>query len=117
MLVDHLRKRRAVEGLEEVAAPEPEPEERALEVALAHWLATQVAELDAPYREALELTELGGLSQKEAAERLGISYSAMKSRVQRGRAKLGRVLGDCCRVELDARGNLLELEPRRCEGC
>ena len=41
-----------------------------------------------PYREALTLTELEGLSQKDAATMLGISVSGMKSRVQRGRRLL-----------------------------
>jgi RNA polymerase sigma-70 factor (ECF subfamily) len=35
------------------------------------------------YREALRLTEYGRLSQKELSERLGISFSGAKSRVQR----------------------------------
>lgn len=40
------------------------------------------------YREALRLTEYEGLSQKELSERLGISFSGAKSRVQRARAKI-----------------------------
>jgi RNA polymerase sigma-70 factor (ECF subfamily) len=36
----------------------------------------------------LTLTELEGLTQKQAAEMIGISLSGMKSRVQRGRQKL-----------------------------
>ncbi|MDF2776061.1 MAG: sigZ, partial [Geminicoccaceae bacterium] len=40
------------------------------------------------YREALTLVEFDGMPQVEAASRLGISVSGMKSRVQRGRAML-----------------------------
>jgi len=41
------------------------------------------AALPGPYREALILTEYQGLTQKEMAERLGISLSGVRSRVQR----------------------------------
>lgn len=47
-----------------------------------------IKRLPEKYREALELTEFQGLSQKELSEKLGISYSGAKSRVQRGRGKL-----------------------------
>ncbi len=56
--------------------------------------------LPSPYREALTLTELEGLTQKEAAEMLGISLSGMKSRVQRGRQQLRQALEDCCHIAL-----------------
>ena len=46
-----------------------------------------IKRLPEKYREALELTEFQGLSQKELSEKLGISYSGAKSRVQRGRGK------------------------------
>jgi RNA polymerase sigma-70 factor (ECF subfamily) len=72
--------------------------------------------LPPPDREALTLTELEGLSQREAAERLGMSYSGLKSRVQRGRAKLRAVLDRCCEVELDPRGAVITFRPRG-NGC
>jgi RNA polymerase sigma-70 factor, ECF subfamily len=79
---------------------------------LAAYVSFFVATLPAPYREALTLTELEGLTQREAAERLGISLSGMKSRVQRGRALLRRALEDCCEIALDARGRVIAYEPR-----
>lgn len=63
--------------------------------------------LPAKYREALELVELEGLSQKEASARLGISYSGAKSRVQRGREKLKALLTGCCHIEADRYGNIV----------
>src|SRR5690606_3072478 len=44
--------------------------------------------LPSEYAEPLRLSEIEGISQKEIAERLGMSYSGAKSRVQRGREKL-----------------------------
>ena len=36
----------------------------------------------------------------------------MKARVQRGRGKLKEVILDCCSVELDRRGGLVDYERR-----
>jgi RNA polymerase sigma-70 factor, ECF subfamily len=71
---------------------------------LSACLRPMVVRLSQPYREAVELTEFGGLSQVALAERLGISVSGVKSRVQRGRQQLKAMLLDCCRVETDRGG-------------
>ncbi|PKV63429.1 RNA polymerase sigma factor SigZ [Pontibacter ramchanderi] len=59
------------------------------------------------YAEPLRLSEIEGISQKEIAERLGISYSGAKSRVQRGREKLKELFVECCHLELDRDGALV----------
>lgn len=71
------------------------------------------------YREALELTEFEGLSQVAAAERLGLSTSGMKARVQRGRTQLRDLLLECCSVELDRRGGVVGYQARAtaCDRC
>ena len=68
------------------------------------------------YGQALRLTEFEGLSQTALAERLGLSLSGAKSRVQRAREKLREALLDCCHVELDRLGQVLHFEPR-CAAC
>jgi RNA polymerase sigma-70 factor (ECF subfamily) len=79
---------------------------------LATYVAVFVAMLDSPYREALTLTELEGLTQREAAAMLGVSLSGMKSRVQRGRHQLRETLEACCNIAVDARGRVVACEPR-----
>lgn len=79
---------------------------------LAQTLSFFVALLPSPYREAITLTELEGRTQREAAEMIGISLSGMKSRVQRGRARLRKMLEDCCEVALDVRGKVIAYQPR-----
>lgn len=59
------------------------------------------------YAEPLRLSELEGMSQKEVAARLGMSYSGAKSRIQRGREKLKQKFMECCHLELDRHGQLL----------
>ena len=95
----------------EEQAPEPDHDD-AVAQELARYITPFVAMLPSPYREALTLTELQGLTQKEAAEMLGISLSGMKSRVQRGRQKLRAALEDCCHIALDARRHVVACEPR-----
>ena len=93
-------------------APEPEDDEHAADRELARYLVPFVAMLPSPYREALTLTELEGLTQQQAADLLGVSLSGMKSRVQRGRQRLRKALEDCCHIALDARGRVVGFEPR-----
>ena len=79
---------------------------------LAVCLRPLLSELPDDYRRALELTDLGGLSQAEAAELEHVSLSGMKSRVQRGRRQLGVVLRQCCTPTLDSRGVPVDYRPR-----
>lgn len=62
--------------------------------------------------ELLRAIDIEGRSQKAYAEELGVSYSALKSRVQRGRTQLRAVFEQCCVMELDACGRLVSYEPR-----
>jgi RNA polymerase sigma-70 factor (ECF subfamily) len=111
-IADH-RRTRARHPLSDREVEEPS-EERAEEmIDLAAYVTPFVAMLPSPYREALTLTELEGLTQKEAAEMLGISLSGMKSRVQRGRAQLRELFDQCCAIALDARGRVIACEPRQ----
>jgi RNA polymerase sigma-70 factor (ECF subfamily) len=83
-----------------------------LESDLAECIALFVARLTSPYREAVTLTELEGLTQNEAAGMLGISLSGMKSRVQRGRDRIRRMFEECCELSVDGRGRVTECTPR-----
>lgn len=55
-----------------------------------------IEELPEDYKEAILATDLGELSQKEYAEQIGLSYSGLKSRVQRGRTQLNEHFKKCC---------------------
>ena len=63
-------------------------------------------------RRTLRLTEFKGLTQADAAARLGVSTSGMKSRVQRARPNSGSC-SPCCQIELDRRGAITSYQPRR----
>jgi RNA polymerase sigma-70 factor (ECF subfamily) len=97
---------------DDLPAPPSDEEEGTAERELAQYLAVFVAALPSPYRDAITLTELQGMSQKDAAEMLGISLSGMKSRVQRGRRQIQEMLHECCDIALDARGRVLSYDRR-----
>lgn len=86
---------------------------------LAGCLRPMIERLSQDYREAINLVEFEGLTQQEAAKRMGVSLSGMKSRVQRGRKQLKQMLGDCCLIELDRRGGVIEYQARNeeCDPC
>ena len=103
-------------GLAQGGGAEPEPMRRATEE-FAQCLQPLLGQLPEHYQEAITLTELNGMTQKDAAGKLGLSVSGMKARVQRGRSKLKDVVLDCCNVELDRRGGLVDYERRNGPGC
>jgi RNA polymerase sigma-70 factor, ECF subfamily len=98
-------------------APEgdqPEPRQE-----LAACLRPMMEQLAEPYRQALMLVELEGVTQAAAAKQLGLSSSGMKSRVQRGRQQLKRMLEECCVIRLDRRQGVASYTQRRsgCDPC
>jgi RNA polymerase sigma-70 factor (ECF subfamily) len=85
---------------------------------LARCLAPLIRQLPEPYREALTLTDLGKLSQVEAAEVVGLSVPGMKARVQRARAHVHELLTSCCQVALDSGRQISDVQrtgPCACE--
>lgn len=97
-----------VQPMESEAAMETRVAGQHLALALTAFVDT----LPEIYRETLRLTELQGLSQQAAAEELGVSLTAVKGRVRRGRALLRVALEACCTVSLDARGGVVDCRLR-----
>jgi RNA polymerase sigma-70 factor (ECF subfamily) len=76
--------------------------------AVGACLKRMAARLPDKLREAVLMYETEDLSQEEIANKLRISLSGAKSRIQRGRRQLEELLRSCCKLELDRRGNVLE---------
>jgi len=117
-IVDHYRRHAAATSPVELRfepTEAPTPPDVAAEV--ASWLAPMVDLMDEEDREALRLTDLEGLSQKELAARLGLSLTGAKSRVQRARRRLRDLLTECCEIERDRRGNTIAYTPKNCTSC
>jgi RNA polymerase sigma-70 factor (ECF subfamily) len=89
-------------------------ETKSLNSVIAERLKPFINGLPEKYKEALLITEFQNISQKELAERLNISYSGAKSRVQRGKDKLKEQLLACCAFERDVYGNIIDVEKNKC---
>ena len=108
LVIDHYRAQaRAAAAMAEELETSTDDDPGNLNEQVMGWLPEMIAELPDTYREAVELYELQDLPQREIADRLGISLSGAKSRIQRGRALLKSRLFECCSFERDRRGNLI----------
>lgn len=118
-IIDHyrravVRRERPVGTGIELDRPTPAPPETGpaeLRAELVVCLEPLLAQLPAIYRDAIRLTDLDGLTQADAAARIGLSTSGMKSRVQRGRAQLRALFTACCEIEFDRRGAVIDYQP------
>lgn len=115
-VIDHCRIRKETVAVPESLAEETEPPSGEIEELKAAFL-RMIHSLPEPYREALVLTELEGLTQQELADKVGISLSGAKSRVQRGRQQLKEMLTECCAFEFDRRGGVIDCTPRAKGNC
>jgi RNA polymerase sigma-70 factor, ECF subfamily len=120
VVTDHLRRRRDHSSLDSVDEPVSDEPEVNFNAEMASSFRTLMASMPAEYREALELTEMQGLTQRELAERTGLSFSGAKSRVQRARQMFEEIVRACCDFEVDRRGNVVSCAPKSgapCKSC
>ena len=120
-IVDYYRNRKlAVEfSIEDITIATPNPTDSSIPNEIADCLKSMINSLPEKYKEALLLTEFENLSQKELSERLGLSLSGAKSRVQRARKKLQEILLECCHIEFDHSGNIADYQHKKstCKYC
>ncbi|MEP6918093.1 MAG: RNA polymerase sigma factor SigZ [Acidobacteriota bacterium] len=102
-----------------LAAVDAEEAEESAAHELSACLRPLIKSLAAADQQALQMVEFDGVTQVEAAARLGLSVSGMKSRVQRARSHLRVALDDCCRIALDRRGGVISYQARTwsCGSC
>ncbi len=120
-VADHMRSRQRhpltrlpadAEAAPATGIPEPLDQEPDARERIAAVLRPFIEALPEHYREAVLLSEVEGLPHAVVAERLGISVSGAKSRVQRGRKELRAMLERCCEIALDSRGTPISCEMR-----
>jgi RNA polymerase sigma-70 factor, ECF subfamily len=69
------------------------------------------------YRDIIVDAEIKGIKQKDLAEKYGMAYPSMRSRVQRGRERLKQLFYNCCYIETDRLGNVIDARGRTdCDG-
>ena len=96
-----------------------EQDERDIEEEVMSWLEPMIKDLPEKYRDAVLLTDIKGLTQKQLSKKLDISVSGAKSRVQRGREQLRETLLKCCHLEFNRSGKIVEYRPKtdNCRVC
>ncbi len=83
-----------------------------MEHALSPCVAPFIKALPKESADLLTAIDIEGQSQKDYSERLGISYSTLKSRVQSGRKQLQGLFNDCCHLLLDGRGKVIDYQSK-----
>jgi RNA polymerase sigma-70 factor, ECF subfamily len=116
-VIDRLRKKHPAVADSSELDTVASPDETETEQALLNCVTPFVARLPESYRHAITLVELQGMSQADAAAMEGISLSGMKSRVQRGRRMLREMFEECCSLQIDARGHVMEADRRDSTTC
>lgn len=86
---------------------------------IAQCLKIMIRNLPEKYKQALILTEFENLTQKELALQLGLTVSGAKSRVQRARIMLKVMFLNCCNIEKDYKGNVIDYQQKSndCKYC
>lgn len=118
-IIDYFRAQKPTVDIPEwLPQPETDPDEKVAQE-LSECLRPMIQLLPKNYREALILSELRGLTQKEVAQVQGTSLSGAKSRIQRGRVLLKNMLAECCRLKFDHNGRLYDYERKGkvCNAC
>jgi RNA polymerase sigma-70 factor (ECF subfamily) len=116
-IVDHYRKHNSTEAFDEsFVVADTNDAEAAKE--LASCMMPLIRRLPPDYREAVILSEIDGLLQKDVAAKQGLSLSGAKSRIQRGRKMLKALFLSCCKIEQGHRGSIVDYQPKRkCGNC
>ncbi len=120
-IIDYYRKRdRNIELIEidEDLIGEIE-EEISINKEIGMCLNSMIQHMPEKYKQAIILTEFQNITQKKLAQELGMSISGAKSRVQRGRLMLKEALLDCCKIEFDRVGNVIDYKhkTKNCKFC
>lgn len=79
---------------------------------LSQCLPRVLSELSAADREVIVFCDIEGGSQQALAERLGMSLSGAKSRIQRARKRLRARMEEGCCVQFDESGKVAGFTPR-----
>ena len=116
-IVDYYRSKSPAGPLPDQLIAEETTGDNAAQLELSRCLAPLIKSLPSHYREPLELVEIKGLKQREMATELDLTLSGAKSRIQRARKLLATALLQCCEVEFDRRGGVLEYNPRKSYNC
>jgi RNA polymerase sigma-70 factor (ECF subfamily) len=114
-MIDYYRKRKLTEELPYNLSTEIE--ETSVIQEISRCLIPMIKQLPENYKEAVFLSEIDEKKHKVVASELGISLSAAKSRVLRGKKQLYQLLIDCCVFSKNEFGNTVSFERKDEKPC
>ncbi len=114
-IIDYYRKKARHEtiNIEEFLVDDNTP---ATTAKLASCISPFIQALPDAHANLLMAIDINNQSQKQYAEQHGISYSTVKSRVQKSRQLLRQVFDDCCDFNIDKLGNVYDYERKNNQG-
>lgn len=101
--MDYFRKNNRLAELKTDIA---EPEESTVYRQAGEFIGPLLKLLPQKYAVPLELSDVKGMKQQEIADELGLTLTATKTRVQRGRKLLKEEIMACFHIEVDQNGQL-----------
>lgn len=118
-IIDYYRKKRPAKDVSEFLPHIGSDQNERVIKELSECMEPLIRSLPDKYRDTIIMSELRGFTHRDVAGIQGISTSGVKSRVQRGRAIIKKVLSDCCKIELDHGGRISGYEPSQgtCKSC
>lgn len=105
--MDHFRKTKRVV---EFKVDLPQVEDSSICREAGEFIAPLLKLLPPKYAVPLELADVKGMKQQEVANELGLTLTATKTRVQRGRKLLKEEIMSCFHIELDQNGQLMAFD-------
>lgn len=100
----------------EIADDSPSPDEAAQRNETVEMVRAAIAKLKDEYREVVLLCDIEGMSYDEAAEAIGCPMGTVKSRLNRARKSLRKILSEKRELFCSSASNIIKAERRRFYG-
>jgi len=107
-ITDYYRKKKLVTQTSENLLDESSENDQAAIKELGSCVHSFIKQLPEDYQRIMIMSEINNIPQKEIAETLEMNYITVRSKVQRGRSKLKELFTNCCHIEVDKRGAIID---------
>jgi RNA polymerase sigma-70 factor, ECF subfamily len=111
-IIDHYRKQKSLSDIETLQIDFKDQTGTNGYEDLEGCIHSFISQLPDDYRQIIILSEIEGKSQKELSESLGINYVTVRSKVQRGREKIRKLIYDACVIDQNIRGGFVDCTPK-----
>jgi RNA polymerase sigma-70 factor (ECF subfamily) len=110
-IIDYYRQKGRSQAINsEISSLFTEPQEKNID--LSNCISPFIKALPDEHADLLIAIDINNQSQKKYAAKSGVSYSTLKSRVQKSRALLKQLFDDCCHFKIDKRGNVYDYDAK-----